>query len=545
MNGNYGLRNIGNTCFMNSTLQCLRYIKKLTEYLLQKPNINYHKSPVTFYYKNLLYEFNKIKNDSYSNYYPYTNNYIINYLDPSNLKIEIEKKHSKYKGSQQHDSAEFFSTFLTILNEENNDNYTMENTDTVVDKNFEIEKKTYYSQNKTIISDLFVIFTKIDSNPPDQNFPPEFDETYYIDLPIISNGYLLKSIEECLNNYQKPQKIEGSYPGYEVTKICSTSDIFALNLRRVFEGKHISHFVKYPEKLDLKNYSLNYDKKSTVYQLIGIIKHIGDERSGHKIALCRDQSGIWHKYNDREHDKLQNPPLNEDLVFLLIYQRISDDINLKEKNNKVETIDSKIIEFEKIISNNKLNIKEIERNYQKIKNENQTIINNFYKEIYEKTKYENKNEILIFFDNNGIQKIDQEGYLDFDIFQQYLAKYNISIPQLNNNYIKNNKVNMLKLFKKYEKFIENIDIESISEKDIKKEIKELYNKMKKKLQSSIKEKLYSYLTKQELSSSQWEKFISKTLNLEVEYDLRIALKKMIPKAINFEKFYSLLDKYKN
>ena len=66
---------------------------------------------------------------------------------------------------------------------------------------------------------------------------------------------------------------------------------------------------------------------------------------------------------------------------------------------------------------------------------------------------------------------------------------------------------MLKLFKKYEEFIEKIDIESISEKDIKKEIKELYNKIKRKFPSSIRNKLYFYLTKQELSSSQWEKFI--------------------------------------
>ncbi len=444
MNGKYGLKNIGNTCFMNSTLQCLRHIKKLTEYLLQKPNISYNKSPVTYAYKNLLNDFNNIKK----------NNNLINNdsIDPSAFKKEIEKKHSKYKGFNQHDSAEFFSTFLTILNEENNDNYKIENFYTNSnDENFEIEKKSYYSQNETIISDLFVIFTKIDLYPPNQNSPPEFDESYYIDLPIISNGKPLTTIEECLENYQQPQKIEGYESFYEVSKICSTSDIFALNLKRVFKGQHISHFVEYPEKLHLKNYSLNYDKKSTDYQLIGIIKHEGDERSGHKIALCRDQSEIWHIYNDSKHHELRNPPLEEDLVFLLIYQRK----NCKKKNNVINN--SETINFEQICNRKPLNIKEIESNYQKKKNKNKILLEHFYQEIYEKFKYKTKEKILVLFDNNGKQNIDQEGYLDFNIFQDYLEQHKISIPKLNEKYIKNNKVHLLKLFDKYNKFIEKTD----------------------------------------------------------------------------------------
>ena len=209
--------------------------------------------------------------------------------------------------------------------------------------------------------------------------------------------------------------------------------------------------MKYPEELHLKNYSLNYDKKSTDYQLIGIIKHEGDERSGHKIALCRDQSEIWHIYNDSKHHELRNPPLEEDLVFLLIYQRI----NRKNKNN-VGINNSETNNFKQIF-NRKFNIKEIESNYQKKKNKNKILLNQFYQKIYEKSGCKTKEQILVLFDNNGKQNIDQEGYLDINIFVDYLIQHKISIPQLIENYIKNNKVHLLKLFDKYNKFIEKTD----------------------------------------------------------------------------------------
>ena len=59
MNGISGLKNIGNSCFFNSGIQCLACVEQLTKYFLNKEyltNLNNNK------YKNLITEYNKLIN---------------------------------------------------------------------------------------------------------------------------------------------------------------------------------------------------------------------------------------------------------------------------------------------------------------------------------------------------------------------------------------------------------------------------------------------------------------------------------------------------
>ena len=55
-----GLQNIGQTCYMNASLQCLTNVEKISKKLLQMFNqniINIQQQPLAYVYSSLLYEF--------------------------------------------------------------------------------------------------------------------------------------------------------------------------------------------------------------------------------------------------------------------------------------------------------------------------------------------------------------------------------------------------------------------------------------------------------------------------------------------------------
>lgn len=103
-----GLRNLGNTCFMNSGLQCLSHIKELTEYFLSGKYLKeINKTNPLGTHGELSTEYAKmIKNlwlgedSSFS---------------PTHLKKSIAKFQPMFSGYNQHDSGELITYLLDGL----------------------------------------------------------------------------------------------------------------------------------------------------------------------------------------------------------------------------------------------------------------------------------------------------------------------------------------------------------------------------------------------------------------------------------------------
>ena len=123
--GRTGLKNLGNTCFMNSALQCLSFTEDLTKYFLlnndeyMKNEINKNNKygsggSIAYAYKDLIIELwkNNLKEnvDNSSNYY-------ISPWDFRKIFISFIKK---FSGITQHDSHEMISFLLDSLHEDLN-----------------------------------------------------------------------------------------------------------------------------------------------------------------------------------------------------------------------------------------------------------------------------------------------------------------------------------------------------------------------------------------------------------------------------------------
>lgn len=113
--GKVGLRNIGNTCFMNSILQCLSNTKPLLEYCLKEDYMldknkttSNLKGALIIAYANLISSFWKEKNS------------VSSCVNPSSFKSQIQKFAPRFTGYQQQDAQEFLRYLLEGLHEDVN-----------------------------------------------------------------------------------------------------------------------------------------------------------------------------------------------------------------------------------------------------------------------------------------------------------------------------------------------------------------------------------------------------------------------------------------
>ena len=312
-----GLENIGATCYMNATLQCLANVKNLTKHLLKPENIrkiqnNTLRNKLTDAYLNVLINLWQKEN--------------IAHYAPNYFKKVIGEMNPLFKGIQTNDSKDLILFLLETMHSELNNpiNPNFQQNGEVVNQ-FDFNEtlksfgKLFKNNYCSVISNLFyglynstIICNKckkITHNVQCYNilvFPLEEVRKYKQRIQNIIN------IEECFEYYQKQETMAGQNQiyckncksmsgGIICSKLITSPNYLIIDLNRG-KGRQFNIKINLGEYLDINKFLYLKGKKEipSFYEIIGIVTNFGPSNmSGHFIAFCKSfVDGKWYKYND-------------------------------------------------------------------------------------------------------------------------------------------------------------------------------------------------------------------------------------------------------
>ena len=319
-----GLENIGQTCYMNSTIQCLSNVKGLSDVLLKNyGNYDYESQPLALAYSNLLYDLFNNKEKS---------------IAPKLFKEIIGLLNPLFKGNHAADSKDLLFFLIETLHKELNNGSNYIQIDCIQidfnqqeidsrDENKMLQKFVidYNLRNSSIVSDCFYginrsILKCLHCNVTKYSF--QVYNLLVFHLKKVKEWKIKQSgkyydynldLYDAFNCEQKEENLEGENMIYcnnckELRKGINQQNIYGLPkyliiiLNRGKNNQDFNEKFKFPDILDFtgKNIVIN-NQSYKKYYLCGIITHLGESgSSGHFICYCRcdPNSNDFVLYND-------------------------------------------------------------------------------------------------------------------------------------------------------------------------------------------------------------------------------------------------------
>ena len=343
-----GLNNIGATCYMNASLQCLSNTKKLTQYFLKTYKYTSDKIMANEYYKVIKNLWKKENNNkTYS---------------PNSFKEVLSKENPLFAGIAANDSKDLinfllerFHKELNSINIENNINNNSK-INMLDQTNEQLMLKLFLNEFQekynSPISNLFYGIIETKSQCQLCNIIKYNFQIYsFIEFPLqqVNNYFFNKGkrplitidgknpdidLYECFEYNQKVDLMQGDNQMFcnNCNKLCNSfystflysgPYYLIINLNRgkgaVYECK-----VCFPELLNIFNF-LTYKDGVTVYELYAVICHLGpSSMSGHFVAYCRNRiDNKWYLYNDSIVTLCSRKnQYNEGMPYILFYKAL-------------------------------------------------------------------------------------------------------------------------------------------------------------------------------------------------------------------------------
>ncbi|XP_053722235.1 ubiquitin carboxyl-terminal hydrolase 8 isoform X1 [Synchiropus splendidus] len=332
-----GLRNLGNTCYMNSILQCLCNTPAMAEYFnnnyyledINRSNILGHKGEVAE-------EFGVIMKALWAGLYKC--------VSPRDFKITISKINDQFAGYDQQDSQELLLFLMDGLHEDlnkadNRKRYKEEENDHLDDQSAaDLAWSKHKMLNESIIVALFQGQFKSTVQCQTCHRKSRTFETFmYLSLPLASTSKC--SLQDCLRLFSKEEKLTDNNKVFcrhckahrdssKKLEIWKVPPILLVHLKRFsYEGRwkqKLQTTVDFPlDCLDLTQYVIGPKQNLKRYNLYGVSNHYGGLDGGHYTAYCKNaQKQRWYKFDDHEVSEISTSTVKSSAAYILFYSTL-------------------------------------------------------------------------------------------------------------------------------------------------------------------------------------------------------------------------------
>jgi len=330
-----GLRNLGNSCYMNSTLQCLFNTTQLVKYILE------------YSYRRDINRLNRISSrgkvaEGFAVLLRAVWTAQYRYLIPREFKKIVGEIKPMFARTTQEDSHEFLMCLLDELHEDlnkaANTKYEEEpDNDRLTDDQAATQAwKFHKRRNESVIVELFSgQFKATVQCLACGKTSRKFDTFMYLSLPLPKRS---ASIDDVIKSFTENEKMTGTdrweCPNCKVLRdavrsiqIWKLPPVLIVHFKRfVHTGRWLDKIhtdITYPiSGLNLQNFTRGPHKRKP-YDLFAVSHHSGPGLdSGHYTATCKSAvDDCWYKYDDTEVNR-SYPPKGA-TSFILFYSSIA------------------------------------------------------------------------------------------------------------------------------------------------------------------------------------------------------------------------------
>ncbi|XP_037664724.1 ubiquitin carboxyl-terminal hydrolase 36 isoform X2 [Choloepus didactylus] len=301
-----GLHNLGNTCFLNSTIQCLTYTPPLANYLLSREHARHcHQGGFCMLCVMQNHIVQAFANSG-------------NAIKPVSFIRDLKKIARHFRFGNQEDAHEFLRYTIDAMQK------------ACLNGCAKLDRQT---QATTLVHQIFGGYLR---SRVKCSVCKSVSDTYDPYLDVALEIRQAANIVRALELFVKPDVLSGEnaymcakckkkVPASKRFTIHRTSNVLTLSLKRFanFSGGKITKDVGYPEFLNIRPYMSQSSGEAVTYGLYAVLVHSGYScHAGHYYCYVKASSGQWYQMNDSlVHSSNVKVVLNQQ-AYLLFYLRI-------------------------------------------------------------------------------------------------------------------------------------------------------------------------------------------------------------------------------